>query len=290
MNAALSLESGHDFPAGSVHSSYHTPQHCRHRDTTLDLACDIKSTLLVRDQGIFSHGNLGFFWFGTLVFRYSLSRSAFRRSIFKLGPAGERLKFWSVSRSGLRRKAEFSLWMPFSLMSWNAASSVITRGKVGPHTFSTGTGFELVRTFWNTVFCRSQHRCWICPSPADPSHRNPKWKKCVSLGFYCRPVACFLPVPRFTHLGLFSLSSLPVPHYRRDNHRFHNTRETRPLHKLSTRRSQAFIILPAVTPINLYGLVIIWPFQLTVFPKFSDAAVKDFYTDVCEKYGFNSGC
>lgn len=99
------------FPAGSVHSSYHTSQHWKkRRNNTKDQ--------LIQTENVVT---LNIFSKICVVYECSPSRSVFLRSIFKLCSAGVKLKLRSKSRGRLRVKAWFGPrpLCPFSLMSWN---------------------------------------------------------------------------------------------------------------------------------------------------------------------------
>lgn len=109
---------------------------------------------------------------------------------------------------------------------------------------------------------------------ADPSHRNPIWKKCVSPFFtisQCPVYFQSLGSPRWLcslhHGCLFPITAEITTMFM--THRRHS-RQINSLH-ISAKRLREhryIIILPTVTSINLYRRVIIWPFQLIVFPGF----------------------
>lgn len=135
-----------------------------------------------------------------------LSRSVFLRSIFTVCSKGTWLKLRSESRWSLRKKAEFSPRRPFSLMSWNTVliSDYVWHNHRTTHTHTharfraAGTELLFSKDDLSHLLCR----CWISSGPADPSHKNTKWKKCVSLVFTTSQWLVFFHLRRFTHLGL----------------------------------------------------------------------------------------
>lgn len=147
--------------------------------SNLKWSCTIsESTLLVRDVDIYlrksnleAFTSFFFFFTGTWVCRYLLSRSVFLRAWLKLR---------SVSRGGLRMKARFSPRIPFSLMSWN---TVLISDYMWHH---KTTHISIVWIVKVQTICFQRRSFSLAAqvldlsSPAEPSHMNPKWKKCVS--------------------------------------------------------------------------------------------------------------
>lgn len=243
--------------------------------SNLKWSCTVsESTLLVRDVDIYLRkSNLEAFTFFWVEFADTYCQGQCFCDQFSNCAQRER-----GSSFGLWAE-EGSEWKPGSAHGYLSAScpetqywSVIACDTTRPHTFPYSRIRTLDRQGAHNLlsktifFTRSTGAGSVLTSWAKP--HEPQMEQMCFPSFYHITVACFLPLRRFTHLGLSSPSWLPVPHYRRDNHHVHDTQETQPPHKLFTHRSQTFIILPAVTPINLYRLVIIWPFQLTVFPGF----------------------
>lgn len=104
----------------------------------------------------------------------------------------------------------------------------------------------------------SQHRCWTQQSPAVQATGSPNGRNVFPV-FWLHHCVLFCSTAPVHSSGFVTPSRLPVPHYRKDNHQIHDTQE---INKLCRHRSQTFTILPSVTPINFYRLVIIWPLFL----------------------------
>ena len=139
-----------------------------------------------------------------------------------------------------------------------------------------------------------QHRCWICLSAADPSHRNPpphpppRMEEMCFPGFYGITVARFPPRPRLTQMTLFSPPWLPVSHYHRDNHHVHYTQGTQPPDKPFTHSNRTFVEAQIYNHSSHWdsnkfiGFMGLWSFDLFslwYFP-FSSAVIKDFHRRV----------
>lgn len=107
--------------------------------------------------------------------------------------------------------------------------SVITFDTTRPHTFPyfriwaqgrQGADILLSKTIFITRSAGAGSVFTNCSKPQEP-----QMEEMCFPSFYYIAVAFFLPLPRFTHLGLSSPSWLPVPHYCRDNHYIHDPQE-----------------------------------------------------------------
>ena len=183
------------FPAGSVHTSYHTPQHWEETERTF---------VLVNIEIILN-------FYDDKLFRYLLSRSVFLRSILKLFSAGASVRLRSVSTRMLRVKAGLSPRMlcPFSLSSWTHSIDRWLNSALCDHTHFSPTGPELAAFFF-FFFSLAKHRCWICVYQLIQATGNPNGRNVCSPGFllhHSGPFSSTAPV----HPDVFVLFCSPLP-------------------------------------------------------------------------------